>query len=321
MDENLIGYLLDALDEPERRAVEAHLGGHPEAQARLETLRRALLPLQADAEAPEPPARLALTTLARIAEQQCRGLPPAPPLRRNLAPWRGPRRSDMLAAAVLLILVGGLTFPWVLHQLGSAEVYACKANMRLFWEAMQKYGDNNEGKFPRVPERGPNSFAAMFVPTLNDGYLNPDKHLACGAASEPSEKPATLDQLASLKDKDPTAFQNRARHLAGNYAYSLGYHEKDKEGLSGSCRTDNPYQPILADHRPDHCGIANSPNHGGQGQNVLFTDGHVRFCSSPNVGIGGDDIYLNRENKVEAGVCREDAVLGAGETSPTARDE
>ena len=51
MDENLIGYLLDALEPDERRAVEARLRSDPRTRARLATLRRALLPLEADTEA------------------------------------------------------------------------------------------------------------------------------------------------------------------------------------------------------------------------------------------------------------------------------
>jgi len=31
---------------------------------------------------------------------------------------------------------------------------------------------------------------------------------------------------------------------------------------------------------------ANSPNHGGDGQNVLFNDGHVEWCTSPFMGAG-----------------------------------
>ena len=37
--------------------------------------------------------------------------------------------------------------------------------------------------------------------------------------------------------------------------------------------------------------MINSPNHGGDGQNVLFQDGHVRFYAHPFCGINDDNIY------------------------------
>ena len=35
----------------------------------------------------------------------------------------------------------------------------------------------------------------------------------------------------------------------------------------------------------------NSPNHGGDGQNVSFGDNHVEFKNTPNVGQNQDNIY------------------------------
>lgn len=43
---------------------------------------------------------------------------------------------------------------------------------------------------------------------------------------------------------------------------------------------------------------ANSPNHEGDGQNVLYDDGHVEFQQNPFVGVNRDNIYLTRDGKV-----------------------
>jgi prepilin-type processing-associated H-X9-DG protein len=319
MDENLIGYLFDALDEPERREVEAHLSRYPQAQARLDTLRRALAPLEADAEQPEPPRHLTLDTLARIAEQECRTIPIAPPpQRRTTTPWRGLRKSDLLAAAGLLILVGGLSIPWLLHQQYAARRLACGNNMAQYGAAMTQFCNHHEGQFPSVPETGPRSFAGIFVPMLrDDGLLKETPHLlCCDSAKNRALTPATVKEMEDLwQQPDQSEFQRRARHLAGNYAYNLGY--RDEGGiLKGPHRVDDPYHPILADHCPNPTETANSPNHGGHGQNVLYTDGHVKWCTTPTVGLRGDNIYLNRENKVQAGIGPDDTVLGPGEATP-----
>jgi hypothetical protein len=72
----------------------------------------------------------------------------------------------------------------------------------------------------------------------------------------------------------------------------------------------------MADHRPVECQTENSPNHGGQGQNVLYIGGNVRWCANPAAGRDGDNIYLNRDRKVQAGVSRDDTVLGSGDARP-----
>jgi anti-sigma factor RsiW len=45
MDENLIGYLLDALDDRTRRQVEAYLEQHPAAREKLAHFKHALPPI------------------------------------------------------------------------------------------------------------------------------------------------------------------------------------------------------------------------------------------------------------------------------------
>ena len=96
MDDNLIGYLLNALDPDEHRRTEEYLRGNAEARRKLELLRSALAPLAADAGQPDSPAGLVERTLARWVRQS--------PLRRLTASalhdepsyspsrWPGPRR-------------------------------------------------------------------------------------------------------------------------------------------------------------------------------------------------------------------------------------
>ena len=72
MDENLIGYLLDALDSDTRQETEQLLLKNPEARTRLESLRQAMKPLEEDREADRPPPDLWVRTLARVAEYRCR---------------------------------------------------------------------------------------------------------------------------------------------------------------------------------------------------------------------------------------------------------
>src|SRR5438445_5944543 len=68
MDENLIGYLLNALDSDTRLETEKYLLRNPDARDNLDRLRSALEPLETDRNSIDPPPGLWARTLARVAE-------------------------------------------------------------------------------------------------------------------------------------------------------------------------------------------------------------------------------------------------------------
>lgn len=323
MDENLVGYLLDALDPGARDEVERTLESQPELRERLERLRMALAPLAADAMPPEPPSGLVCATLARIAEHHCRPLPAAPlptPYQRVARGRRVPRWADLLVAASLLIVLGGLALSAVTRIWRGYQFRdGCANNLRAVWAGLQRYADFHDGAFPRVETDGPRSVAAAFAPILlESGALAPEVDLVCPAERpRPQAAPMTLAQLEQLYHESPTAFAMAARDLAGSYAYSIGYREGDS--VRGLSRGEDDGLPILADHLSGTI-AGNSFNHGGGGQNVLYVGGNVRWCTTRTVGLNGDDIYLNRHAQVSAGVCRDDTVLGSGSASPRPQD-
>src|SRR5205085_112751 len=54
----------------------------------------------------------------------------------------------------------------------------------------------------------------------------------------------------------------------------------------------------------------NSGNHENEGQNVLYGDGHVVYQSNCLVGVGGDNIYVNRNGQTDQSpVDKDDSVL------------
>ncbi len=104
--------------------------------------------------------------------------------------------------------------------------------------------------------------------------------------------------------------------LDNDYAFHIGhYPSPGGSSKAGPLRPDAAHQaiPILAD-RPgfDPSGAihhGNSPNHGGQGQNVLFADGHAAWLPSRWVSPADSDLYLNNANRPAYGLGPEDAVL------------
>jgi hypothetical protein len=322
MDDNLVGYLLHSLDPEDHRAVEAELQARPELRARLDLLERALSPLAADRDGPAPPPGLWLGAVARMAEHRCRSLPAAPPptpYQRSGRSWRTPRRADLLVAAGLLLVLGGLAAPGLARLWRSYENRSlCANNLRVLSNGLHVYSDSHSGTFPGFDADGSRSVAGSFVPVLHDaGALPVNANLVCPAEASRAQPPRhhvpDLDDLFRNRREE---FDRTAPELAGSYAYSLGY--QDGRGLQQLRPGDDDARPIVADRVP--ClAPGNSPNHGGSGQNVLYVGGHVRWHTNRNAGVGGDDIYLNQKNEPSAGLGRDDSVLGCSEMSPFPR--
>jgi hypothetical protein len=322
MEENLVGYLLKSLDTETQKQVEASLQTSPELRGRLELLERALAPLGADAEKPEPPPGLVLGTLALVAEHQCRKLPPAPPPPRSQRetgsrPWL--RRADVLVAAMLLVVFGGICSSGIVHLWRDYHARTdCKNNLAVIGRGLQTYCDGHDGNFPRVEEQGPRSIAGIFVPILCDsGTLSPKVSLICPARGGEALKCRSVQELEQLYANDPEEYLREARRLAGNYAYTLGY--RDENGHHGLRCDSGGMLPIMAD-RLESLQQANSPNHGGDGQNVLFLGGQVIWFTRRTVGVNGDDIFMNWDHQILAGKSLEDTVLGPSESRPTPQE-
>ena len=316
MDEHLVEYTLGLLDPVTTARVERHLETHPEARARLALLEQALAPLAADGDEIAPPPGLTLATLARVAEHRCM-LPAAPP---NPVGQAGPparrrmRWPDGLVAAMLLVLVGGMAFPALVRQWQAHQRAACANVMRQVHAGLVAYGDDHHEAFPFVDR---SSAAGVFVPMLSDAGLLGDVRVACPAAKVPAGTPRrSLAEMEALQRADPAKYREAAFDLAGRYAYSLGY-VSEAGRHTGLRRDSGDNLPLLADAGD---GGANSLNHGRSGQNVLRVGGQVTWCANPGAGIDGDNIYLNQERRVRAGLFRQDSVLGAGNATPFGLD-
>jgi prepilin-type processing-associated H-X9-DG protein len=326
MDDLFIGYLLDALDERDKRQVETYLEQHPDAQEKLALLKQALEPLAADQAAPTAPPQLVERTLARIAEHICtpqhqtENLPQAPAvspasLSTPSSMWR---RADVLVAACLLLAVVGVALVIQARMRGpssEALLVECKNNLRQFYGALQTYRDQH-GKFPDIAQEGaPRDVAGIFVPILQDaGTLPATASIRCPGIGSPLSCQLTLSSLREMNADD---FGQSSPCLSMCYAYSLGY--RDEAGVyhgPGDLPKGSWSQtPIMADRPPSEGMEGNSINHGGAGQNVLFADGHVQFLPQRMFGAG-DDIFLNRNGQVKAGVDAGDIVLGYSAARP-----
>jgi prepilin-type processing-associated H-X9-DG protein len=322
MNENLLGYLLNALEPDEARQVEAAVRADPAAKEQLERLRQALEPLALDLEQPDPPPGLVVRTLGRVAEYQCQRLPAVPSVSVKSPAGRSWwRRADVAVAAGIFLCLTLLVPPGVNYMRHEYQVTACANNLRDFSVALSAYSDHHDGRYPNVAQavvQPGRNVAGMYVPVLRKaGVLGDNVKMNCPASGRRYRPMHDLSQLEAMTDED---FESIKPLLGGCYAYSLGY---SSDGAIHGPRRDgsgaNGFLPLMSDRPPfaiEEGDPGLSPNHNGRGQNVLFQDGHCSFVKTRQAGYGGDDIYVNKEGKVAASKDPKDAVLGSSVSRP-----
>ncbi len=301
-DDLLIAYALGALDPAERAAAEVHLADHPEDAAKVDRLRQALRPLEADRDGYDPPPGLAAAAIARTAEYLvARGLLPAVPEPRAVpatavrlpdaepvfpAWWR---RADALVAAGIAFMAFGLLIAGVGKLRQDRGVAACQDRLRELHVALAGYSEAHAGHYPQVGSERVPVAGAFAVELARAGQLPPGWPVGCPVAPpEPPLVPGGAEVVPAV-----------------GYAYTLGY-VTPGGGVAGLRRADFPgatsdWVAVAAD-------LPAGPH--PHGQNVLYVGGMVRYASTPAAGVNGDDIYRNDAGLVRAGLHSLDASLG-----------
>lgn len=314
VQERLLGYVLGALDDAERQQVEESLRDDPQMQRELTRAKTSLKVLDAARWDPSPPPGLAERTCRLVASHPRPARRPAMSPVLATAAWAGGIRwPDMAMAAAVCVVSSLLIAPAIQHTRFQSQVNACKDNLRELGISLAGYSQQHEGYFPTVPCEGKLSAAGIFAPTLlREGFLKQSERLLCPGASRPATRVPTLEELQAAGEQ-----QLRTLHgsMGGTYGYSLG-HTDDRGVYHGTKNLGRSHFALVADApRADQPG-RQSLNHAGRGQNVLFEDGAVRFTSSSKPEGVGDDIFVNADGLVAAGVGPDDAVIAPSETRP-----
>ncbi len=342
-DEELIGYLLDALDDDdERAAVESHIRQNRDAAVRLEELRLAFVPLEADREPGPAPVGLALRTVARLAahlaeHEPSRGEPAgaaaivavahsllteetaaeveaeakaeaAPSPLAFPAPAPSPRLPRAPRDEPELTAVGGRFRP-ELFVAGGIALFA----VGLLVSAVSKVRTENQMLACQNTLRTIHTGLGGYADTHHGRYpqvgigANPTAETFATVLSESGQVPANFRPCC------PAAFT--ASPTPVGYTYTLGYRAPDGD-LLGLRRPEGAAEehdliPIVADFPTAEASPGAGPTcpHGSV-MNVLDAGGQVLRTRSALIGPGGDDIFRNVYGQVAAGADRCDVVLG-----------
>jgi prepilin-type N-terminal cleavage/methylation domain-containing protein/prepilin-type processing-associated H-X9-DG protein len=194
------------------------------------------------------------------------------------APPRGKAGFSLIELLVVMaILVLLTTLMWRTDRGGRArgQFQACQQNLERIYMSLEIYSRDAAGRFPAVSgAQAPQEALALLVPR----YTVDTSLFFCPAAAD---RPPGKD--ASFKD------------LPISYAYYAGRRTGDSEALMSDRQVDS-LAKIAGQQMFSLTGRGPGSNHGKEGGNVMFCDGHVQTASPQapaNLGLSNGVVLLN----------------------------
>lgn len=300
----LIGYLLNALDDEEREQIEQELARRPELRKKLERLKKRLRCLDFGRIEVSPPPGLAARTCQLVLQERHRwptGRAVAHTvgigkLVRNergcgfrLSPlgdyWAGQGTSwsfaDLAVGTLVVLIVVSLLFPALAEVRFRSRVLACRDNCRELYQAIHQYQDLKGMPGPEGIVRA--NLAIAGLPQANP-LIGPTLRPCPGAVVD-----TDVDLFQESEPFEPAvfSFDNRAHRALVGYLPMI---DSSEGWILSSEQLSLAALPLWRDRpHPRDC-EGWSWNHEARGENWLFADGHVVFL--PRHGRGGEHTVL-----------------------------
>jgi prepilin-type processing-associated H-X9-DG protein len=238
---------------------------------------------------------------------------------------RGFTILEMLVIVALILFALSLFFPFRERSYGNSNRVKCAANLRSIGQSILLYSNENSGASPRNFYSSDGSTSTdPFAATSGVPNNSVPASLFLLLRNE-DIGPAVFTCPSSNTLPDPFHNTNeRGTFTAGfcanfdtplnvylSYSYACPF--ADSAATAAGFKLDSKIDPtyaIASDMNPGTTGgtmdnvllptvgsptatmrWANSNNHGKDGQNVLFGDGHVEFDNNPFVGMNQDNIF------------------------------
>ncbi len=308
-DEALLDFHLGRLEPQQQQALRARIASDSTLRAQHEALASVFAALSRY-DVPTPPADLAQRVSRRVAQTPrlavrrsaptpVRGDPPI-----TLLPMQTVR--DIAAVAAVVVLMIGVGVPGVLHMRERSNRTLCSMNLGQIGQGLSSYASVFGDSLPFAgwssrsswkPTSEPNAVVApnrRHVYALVRASFVPTQSFVC---------PSTTDQ--------PMPSEQIARSNDFLEARNISYAAQNMAGARPRLG-DAPTMPILGDDNPffDNglplfdairgLGLAdasqfNSRAHRAAGQNLLSLGGTVRWTSSPDCGVDGDNVWTLRD--------------------------
>jgi len=235
---------------------------------------------------------------------------------------------ELLVVIGIIALLISILLPALNAAKERANRVKCASNLKQIGMGMMLYANDNKGAYPRV-RYTPGTALAYFTgeaaldpflttgPKVNDvtaalfllirtADLNPEVFV-CPSSNQEKDPMAGKQASQRSNFSDPADATQTGRYLSysitnpypSTTSVGNGYKWNNGQVADFAIAADRNEVTSKRDSNmnPDSATSAelknmNSKNHEGEGQNVMYNDGHVEWCTGPFVGANRDHIYV-----------------------------
>lgn len=229
---------------------------------------------------------------------------------------RGFTLVELLVVIGIIVFLAAMLMPSMHSNRETAGRAKCSNNLRQIGLAIQMYTEENRHAYPSTA--GNHGATALDLSNSGCGVVSgpttlnnvPASYFLLVKTQGLSMEVFTCPQSSQIKDPVADAlkasnFTDIKKNLSYGFAVPSDFVDVTDYGLTSSLSPDfaiaaDRYQgptagggapTINPNDTPANMRKANSTNHGGNGQNVLYADAHVSFDTKPFVGVNGDNIF------------------------------
>ena len=234
--------------------------------------------------------------------------------------WRNINEIAVTAAAILII--AGIFFPVTTTMRFNARRTQCEANLAGIGQSITSYADDHDGALPavataagapwwKVGAKGTQnqSNTRHLWLLVKENYATPGQ-FACAGRRCKKRQPLDEAAIAKLNDFPSKKYITYSfmlindagqRKLIAGRAPLMADANPIFEGCTSQpdCYERNEFDPVKLSVKLQR---VNSKNHRGKGQNVMFSDGSIRFMKTRKIEGSTDDIFTIKDKQTYRGV-------------------
>ncbi len=215
---------------------------------------------------------------------------------------RGFTLIELLVVIAIIALLMSILMPALVKVRQLAQRVICGTQLKGIGSAMDVYGNDGDGRYPSdVNGVGVGVITPNLWLLVKHDYTTPAQFI-CGGDKSGTELKLVNEHWATLPAEFSDEFDfgaNPGAHCSYSYHYPFTPYAvtQSTDPRAAVCADRNPFLTsdpnyiAPPDGTKDQIESGNCFAHQRQGQNVLFSDGHVKFEHNPSCGINDDNIY------------------------------